>query len=84
MLSIGWSELLVIALVALIVIKPKDLPKALHSFGKTFGKIQGFIRSMRYGVDEIVDEVDLEERKKISFEEAKKRELEIKNTISRH
>ena len=34
MLDIGWPEFLVILVIALVVIGPKDLPKALYTVGK--------------------------------------------------
>ncbi|HUU24496.1 MAG TPA: Sec-independent protein translocase protein TatB [Methyloceanibacter sp.] len=40
MLDIGWSELLVIAVVAIVVVGPKDLPKLMRTFGFYAGKIR--------------------------------------------
>ncbi len=34
MFDIGWSELLIIAIVMIVVVGPKDLPKMLRAFGK--------------------------------------------------
>ena len=34
MFDIGWSELLVIAIVAIVVVGPKELPRVLRSFGR--------------------------------------------------
>ncbi|MBN9564605.1 MAG: twin-arginine translocase TatA/TatE family subunit [Alphaproteobacteria bacterium] len=43
MLDIGaWAEFIVIALLALIIIGPKDLPKALFTLGKWVGKFRDF------------------------------------------
>ncbi|HUW74034.1 MAG TPA: Sec-independent protein translocase protein TatB [Methyloceanibacter sp.] len=40
MLDIGWSELLVVAVVAIVVVGPKDLPKLMRTFGFYAGKIR--------------------------------------------
>jgi sec-independent protein translocase protein TatB len=40
MLDIGWSELLVVAVVAIIVVGPKDLPRLMRTFGIYAGKIR--------------------------------------------
>lgn len=40
MFEIGWTELLVIAMVAIIVVGPKDLPRMLRAFGQTVGKLR--------------------------------------------
>ena len=39
MLDLGWSEMAIIATVALFVIGPKDLPKALRTAGRYGGKV---------------------------------------------
>src|SRR4028119_1425431 len=40
MFDIGWSEILVIAVVAIVVVGPKELPKMLRTFGKTMGTVR--------------------------------------------
>ncbi len=40
MFDIGWSELLVIAVVAIIVVGPKDLPGMLRAFGRTMTQVR--------------------------------------------
>ncbi|MXN64566.1 twin-arginine translocase subunit TatB [Stappia sp. GBMRC 2046] len=40
MFDIGWTELLVVAMVAVIVVGPKDLPRMLRTFGQTVGKLR--------------------------------------------
>ena len=41
MLDLGWTELLVIGIVALIVVGPKDLPKMFRTLGQIMAKAQG-------------------------------------------
>lgn len=64
MLDIAPSELLLVAFVALVVIGPKDLPKAMRVVGYWVGKARGVARSFRQGFDNMVREAELEEMEK--------------------
>jgi sec-independent protein translocase protein TatB len=64
MLDVAPSELLLVAFVALIVIGPKDLPKALRVVGYWVGKARGVARQFRQGFDGMVREAELEEMEK--------------------
>lgn len=61
MFDIGSSELLMIAIVAIVVIGPKDLPRALYKLGQITGKARAMTRHFRTGLDAMVREVELEE-----------------------
>lgn len=64
MMDIGSTELLMIIIVAIVVIGPKDLPRALYKVGQVMGKAKGVVRHFRTGVDAMVREVELEEMEK--------------------
>lgn len=64
MFGIDSSELLVIVIIAVIVIGPKDLPRALYKVGQIVGKAQSMARHFRTGIDAMVREVELEELEK--------------------
>jgi sec-independent protein translocase protein TatB len=64
MFDIGWSEMAVVALLALIVIGPKDLPRVLRSASYWVRKARGLAREFQSGVDEMIREADLEDAKK--------------------
>ena len=64
MLDIGWSEMAVIALVALIVIGPKELPQAMRAASKWVRKARGLAREFQSGVDDMIREADLEDARK--------------------
>ena len=49
--GIGGSELLVVALVALIVIGPKELPKVLRALGKTLASVRGMASEFQGHLD---------------------------------
>ena len=64
MFDIGYSELLVIAIVALVVIGPKDLPRAMRTVGHWVGRARGMARHFRSGIDTMMRESELEEMEK--------------------
>jgi sec-independent protein translocase protein TatB len=64
MFDIGYSELLIIAVVALIVIGPKDLPRVMRTVGNWVGKARGMARHFRSGLDTMMREAELEEMDK--------------------
>jgi sec-independent protein translocase protein TatB len=61
MFDLGWSELLVIGVIALIVIGPKDLPKALKSVGVWMRKARQISGEFRSTINEMVREAELDE-----------------------
>jgi sec-independent protein translocase protein TatB len=62
--GIGYTELVVIALVAIIVIGPKDLPKVLRAFGRTMQKVRGMAREFQGHLDQAMREAGVDEIKK--------------------
>ena len=64
MFDIASSELLLVVRVALLVIGPKDLPKALRFVGKWVGKARGVAAHFRSGFDEMVRQSELEDLEK--------------------
>src|SRR3546814_1601175 len=64
MLDIGWSELAVIAVVALLVIGSKDLPRALYTVGKWMRAARKVTRDFQKHVDEMMREAELDEVRK--------------------
>lgn len=64
MFDIAPSEFLLVAIVALVVIGPKDLPKALRVLGHWMGRARGVARQFRSGFDNMVREAELAEMEK--------------------
>lgn len=61
MFDIGYTEFLVIAIVALVVIGPKDLPRVMRIVGQWVGRARGMARHFRSGIDTMMREAELEE-----------------------
>lgn len=64
MLDVAPTEFLLVAVVALVVIGPKDLPKAMRVVGYWVGRMRGVARQFRSGFDAMVREAELEEMEK--------------------
>ena len=62
--GIGYTELLVIAIVANIVIGPKDLPRVLRALGKMTAKLRGMAREFQGHVDAAMRETGFDEVKR--------------------
>ncbi len=64
MLDIGWTELLVIAIVLIVVVGPKDLPPMLRAFGKMTSNLRKMAGEFRTQFDEALRESDLDDVRK--------------------
>jgi len=62
MFDIGFSEIVVIAVVALIVIGPERLPKAARTLGHLFGRLQRYVNEVK---SDISREMELDELRKL-------------------
>src|SRR5688500_8318270 len=79
MFDIGFSELLVIAIVALIVIGPERLPKVARTLGHLFGRMQRYVNDVKA---DITREMELDELRKLqsTVEEAAR---SIQNSVNK-
>ena len=86
MFDIGFSELLVIGVVALIVIGPERLPKVARTLGHLFGRMQRYVNDVKA---DIAREMELDELRKLqtsmqdaarSFEDSVKKEVNTAET----
>lgn len=76
MLDLNWGELAVIGVVALVVIGPKDLPKAMRVAGGWVRKARGMAADFHAAVDQMTREAELQELKeKLAEAEAHNRKL---------
>jgi sec-independent protein translocase protein TatB len=64
MFDIGWTELVVIAVVAIVVIGPKDLPRAMRTVGQFTGKLKRMAREFQGQFNEAIREAELDDVKK--------------------
>lgn len=71
MLDIGWTELLVIAIVLIVVVGPKDLPPMLRAFGKMTKRLRVMAGEFRQQFDEALREAELDDVRQ-TFSDAQK------------
>lgn len=80
MFDIGWSEIMVIAVVALVIIGPKDLPSAIYTLGKWVRKARFVARDFQSHIDDMMREAELDDLKKQAL---KARDLNIAREVEK-
>ncbi len=81
MFDIGWPEMLVIAVVLIVVVGPKDLPRMLRAFGRTTSKLRSMAGDFRKQFDEALKEAELDDVKTLASDI---RKLDPRNEIRKH
>ena len=60
--QIGWLEILIIVVLAVLVIGPKDFPIVIRKVGSWIGTIKGYFRNIQTEMDQFKDTIDLENK----------------------
>jgi sec-independent protein translocase protein TatB len=81
MFDVGWSEMLVIAVVLIVVVGPKDLPRMLRQFGRTTAKLRAMAGDFRRQFDEALKEAELDD---VSETLSSVRKINPMNEIRKH
>lgn len=64
MFDIGWQEIIILMLIALIVVGPKDLPRIVKTAGQWMGKARGYARDFQRSIEEAADATEIDAIKK--------------------
>ncbi|MDO8421094.1 MAG: Sec-independent protein translocase protein TatB [Parvibaculum sp.] len=64
MFDLGWSELLLVAVLAIVFIGPKDLPRVMRTLGQYVGKMKSMAREFQNSFEDLARESELEELRK--------------------
>ncbi len=64
MFDIGWQELFILAVLAIIVVGPKDLPRVIGTITKWIRKARSMARDLQDGLDDVAREAELDDLKK--------------------
>ena len=64
MLDIGWSEMFMIAVVAIVVIGPKELPRTLRTIGQWVAKARSLTREFQYNINDMIAQSEIEDLRK--------------------
>lgn len=82
MFDIGWTELLFLGVLAILVVGPKDLPRMMRTIGQYTAKIRGAAREFQRSFDEMARESELDElRKQIADVKANNPISQVKDAI---
>lgn len=81
MFDVGWSEMLVIAVVLIVVVGPKDLPRMLRQFGRSTSKLRTMAGDFRRQFDEALKEAELDD---VTETLSSVRKLNPMNEIRKH
>jgi len=82
LLDIGWPELMLIGVIALVVIGPKDLPRAMRVAGFWIRKARSLSREFQNSVDQMIREAELDDVRQ-ELRDASRFDIdhEIRNTV---
>ena len=64
MFDIGWDEMLFTAIIAIVVIGPKDLPRALRAAGQWIAKVRRVSGHFRSGIETMIREAEMQDMEK--------------------
>lgn len=81
MFDIGWSEMVFVAIIAIIVIGPKDLPRTVAAIAKYIRKARGYARDFQTGIDDLARDAELDDLKKTVQKTVKGDNFNIKKQI---
>lgn len=82
MFDIGWQELFIVAVLAIIVIGPKDLPRAMRTVGSVVRKARGMASEFQSSLEDMARDAELDEaRKELDSVSGMDIRRELKETI---
>ena len=65
MFDIAWTEMLVLMVITIVVVGPKDLPKVVRAVGRWMGKVRAMAGDFRASLDQLAREAELEELREL-------------------
>ncbi len=80
MFDIGWTEMLMIIVVMIIVIGPKDLPRAMRATGQFIGRMRAYARYFQQSIEQMAEESGIEDARR---ELEKATRVDVNKTIER-
>ena len=83
MFDIGWTELLLVAILAIVLFRPSDLPQIMRKLGQWAGKLRRFIHEMQSQFRSAMDEADLGDVNTAFDEVRKLRELSPRHQLAK-
>lgn len=85
MFDLSWAHILILLVVALVVVGPKDLPRLMHIVGRWVGKARAMANEFRKSFDEMARQGELDElRKEIAALRAERPLANLEQDLGRH
>ena len=81
MFDIGWQELFIVAILALLIVGPKDMPKALRTVTMWIRKLKSMAGEFQSGVNDMVREAELDDMRKEINQGVLEAEKQIKSEV---
>lgn len=66
MFDIGWQELFIVGILGIIVVGPKDLPRAIRTVSQMIKKARGMARDLQGSFDDVIREAELDDIRKMA------------------
>src|SRR5579864_1506967 len=83
MMDLSWSHILIVLIVALVVVGPKDLPRLMRIVGRWVGKARAMADQFRKSFDEMARQSELDElRQEIEALRSQRPLADIQNSLS--
>lgn len=82
MFDIGWSELLLIGVVAIVVVGPKELPRLMRTFGHYTGKLRAMANDFQRQFEEAVRDSEIDEVRK-AMQDLKAEASDVRGTVDK-
>lgn len=83
MFDVGWTELLVVGVLALIVVGPRDLPQLLRTVGQWVGKIKRMAREFQRTMEDAAREADITDFKELRDLKKEMNNLDLRKQASK-
>jgi sec-independent protein translocase protein TatB len=84
MFDIGWSELLVIGVIAIVVVGPKELPRLMRTFGHYTGKLRAMASDFQRQFEDAVRDSEIDEvRKAMQDVHAQASDVNMRGTVDK-
>ncbi|MCW5697953.1 MAG: Sec-independent protein translocase protein TatB [Bauldia sp.] len=82
MLDIGWTELLVIAMVAIVVVGPKDLPRLMRTVGGAVTKVRRMARDFQRQINDAIRDEELEQLQRDMAKTGRQLDSDIRRSLA--
>ncbi len=84
MLDLGWTEIFAVTLLAIIVVGPRDLPRAMQTVGRWVRKARNLTRDFQSSVEQMAREADIDEIRDLKRDAGNMNRTDLGRAVERH